>query len=751
MVDLNAQRGQVLAAVAELQTAVNGQIAGQDVIDAKVAVATTKATEAGTQAAIATQQAQLADAKAVLAAGYAAAASPSFPTSFVFVDSVGGNDANDGRTHVTRVKTLAVAQAIALAYGNGVNVRLLAGSVWRETLDLSTLTEASVEGYGDLIRYGLPVVRGDDVITTTWRNSTTRGDAYTEVYSLPPRDFDITDGQAGIPPSVYEDNVIMNWVTATTLAACQATPGSFFHDGSKFNVDGVTVYIHPTGSTNPATNGRVYSVTERDWAIRIGNRSAVRFLEPINQAHDNGAINAPDDCIIENVLCHGNIIHPILAGSGVMRNCIAWVEKIDGRHPGGFLLEFFRTNTDAGKVGIYQNCMAIAPPGYTGDGFGGHTLAGFSSPDAHYFSYIGMFDCAAINCGINWADMIKGRMERVYSQDGRVRMIPGNPTASVEIIDLYCVRTGINSEVFLDAGSFSQSGGGNVKVDGLRAYATGGWAATAGITGYNVDITNSHIVVDVTDKQFAPQFFRNTSSDLKRFSLRGTIFENRGWANAYWYYFTASPTELYAADRNVFSGYGSWITNAGSYTTLAALRAAAGTETVSLIGNYETGSDLIGTAASFVGTGWTLSGDGWDQSGAGNGNTHRLQFLGSQAGVTATLRITVTGAGRIDVRDGGTNIATNLAAGTYAYTRTWAGAPAVAPRGSAVRVQDVSWFVMDTRLPVQAVDPANGDWQVIGNTDRAAAGVRRHPLYLKGEIPQSLPECRAWVLRQVRR
>jgi hypothetical protein len=656
-----------------------------------------------------------------------------------FVDSVNGDDANDGTTQLTAFQSLS---ALPTPY-QGMRIALMAGSEWRETLDTSSVSGVTIQGYGSLATNGLPVIRGDDVVTDTWLTSVDRSDANTNVYSLAAQDFAFPIGQSGLPPNVYENDVIMTW--ASSLAACQATPGTFYHDATFSNVTGITVYIHPTGSTNPNSNGREYSLTTRTWACRVGNNSTIRLVEGINQAHDNGGINGGDDCVIDLCLAHGNILHPILTGSGVQKRSVVWVEKIDGRGAGGFLLEFFRV--DGGKRGVWDRCMAIAPEGYVGSGFGGHTGAAFGDPNPDQYEFIGLYDCILYNCGLNFADIVEGVAERCYSHNGRFRFVTGNSTATVRITDLYSYKslTAAVAGAIVDPGSLTQSGGGLATIDGLRAYCEGAWDGTA-LSGYNVDVTGSHIVYNPTDKTALIDFYRN-SADVKRFTMNGTILESYGYPGSLFYRTSSAATELFDADDNVFMGYGRWQVGGTVYRTLAALQSGVTVDEASVYGNLETGTDQIGTSQSILGTGWTNNGDGtWSQDGTGSGATHRLQFLGSQAGVTATLRFTVSGVGSVDARDGGSNIQTALTAGDYEFTRTWGGAPALAPRGNACTISNVEWFVVGSTLPIRATDPATNDFTVIGDT---TAGVKRHPDYpLIAQIPTSLQECRDWIIAQ---
>ena len=89
----------------------------------------------------------------------------------VHVDAVFGNDAHEGGL-ASPLATLAAASAAALTSGDNAVVLLKAGSVWRETLDLSSFAGVTVAAYGDVATDGLPVVDAADVLTGAWETST---------------------------------------------------------------------------------------------------------------------------------------------------------------------------------------------------------------------------------------------------------------------------------------------------------------------------------------------------------------------------------------------------------------------------------------------------------------------------------------------------------------------------------------------------------------------------------------------------
>lgn len=670
-------------------------------------------------------------------------------TPDVYVDATSGDDADHGRAPDAPVQTLARAQGIALAQGDGAIVWLKAGEEWRETLDLSTIA-ATVRYWGDVSTLGLPFVRGDDAISSgVWQDSTDRADANTNVYSLAATDYDISTGQAAIPPHVYEDGTIMTW--AASLAICQSTPGSFYHDGSFSSVSGVTVYIHPTGSGDPASNGREYSYSARDWCVRVGEGGAIIGVKAANSAHDNGPINSSDTVTIDGCFAYGQPLHPILTGGGVQRNSIAWVDKIDGRHAGGYLFEFF--NVEGGKSGLWENCMAIAPAGYLGDGFGGHTSAVLADPDSDRFTSIRMVGCYAINCGINFDDLVDGETRGVYSQNGRFRIVSGSATGVVKHIDPYVVRTTNVAGNLIDGGALSTSGGGQVQIEGLRAYCSGTFDQPA-LGGYDVKIRNSVIVVEPDDTEQTVNFFRNTSGSFKRLDARGCDFELRGYGTARFLYASTAASTSLAMDQMSYAGDFEVIYNGSTYTDLASWQAAEGTDDLSQALVQAEGTDLVGlTTGLFKGTNWTENGDGtWDEDGTGtNTGTARLQFIANTVPREMVFRFTSSGPGMLNVIDGTTAIESDLSAGTHEIKRVWTGNVSVRPAAASSGANTVSAVELRDLAPLatRAVSPSEGDFAVIGEPSTARVGLRRHGDWGLDFLPQTRAEAEGWVIRQL--
>lgn len=230
-----------------------------------------------------------------------------------YVDSVNGDDGNNGTSPYTPFRTFSALPALI---GNE-NISLACGSMWLEQLDISV----------DGVRIGAyvppqtgataqPIIDCSDVVTT-WLDSTDRADANTNVYSKA-----ITTNTTGTITFINIFENAANLVNVSSLALCQSTVGSYFV--SSHTSATPTVYIHPTGSTDPDTNGNVYRVTTRRHAITAANRiNIILFdLEMRRPLHHDGVAKTGRNSTIHNcTFVDGNLHHLLFGGGSLVEDC----------------------------------------------------------------------------------------------------------------------------------------------------------------------------------------------------------------------------------------------------------------------------------------------------------------------------------------------------------------------------------------------------------------------------------------------
>lgn len=223
----------------------------------------------------------------------------------IFADSVAGSDTATGLAYPRAKLTLTAAQA--LLGSSTSRLALISDSAWRETLDMGTDRTLVSTGTGEI-----PVVNGADIVTT-W---TAEGTA--NVWQKTGWSHDLTSTNRLI---VVEDGTILKRVA--NAATCSSTAGSFVDvkgsDGST-----VTLKIHPTGSGNPNTNGKVYEATKRLYALKSDDALAVAGpIETRNAGSNNGSLVslAPAD-LVNRVLAVNGTKHNLFGFN--VRDCIGY-------------------------------------------------------------------------------------------------------------------------------------------------------------------------------------------------------------------------------------------------------------------------------------------------------------------------------------------------------------------------------------------------------------------------------------------
>lgn len=223
-----------------------------------------------------------------------------------YVDSVNGSDSNNGLSPATAKQTIAGLPTLAA----GDSVGLARGSSWNEQLTIS-VANIRVGAYGSGAK---PVLDASDVHNSGWVQDGT----FTNCWS---KSITFTSYEAAGRITVFEDGAFL--AKRTTLADCNANPGSYY--ASNFSPTGAqTVYIHPSGSGNPNTNGKEYRVPVRAHAIDAHGQAGVILdgIEARRGFHKDGAIKTGDDSVVRGCVANYGTIHNLYVGEGsLIENC----------------------------------------------------------------------------------------------------------------------------------------------------------------------------------------------------------------------------------------------------------------------------------------------------------------------------------------------------------------------------------------------------------------------------------------------
>ena len=297
-----------------------------------------------------------------------------------FVDSVYGNDANDGRSKRTAFATLNKLRQSPLT--SGETTYLARGSFWRESL-VGLPAGSEVRTYGSGPR---PIIDGSDVAPNQAFRKT---DGFTNVYEIAwTHDFTIDGGKTA--HRVWENDNRLRRVL--DLASCDATPGSFYAEPPTAGGPD-TVYVHASDSSDISSNGQVYELTRRLWAVQLYTHREHAFVYGLHtrrNAHADGSLVV--DGLISDCLAEDGRVHNIFI-RGIAENSTAWKIEPPTVYGGATMFVTYEHLADLPGV-VYRNCKAIGDgdaigaTGATNDvytiGFYGHTSNGFKFGTAIY-------------------------------------------------------------------------------------------------------------------------------------------------------------------------------------------------------------------------------------------------------------------------------------------------------------------------------------------------------------------------------
>lgn len=236
----------------------------------------------------------------------------------LFVDSVLGDDLNTGKTSHQPLKTLA---ALSAALSNGARVGLKRGSYWEEQLNTAAYSDVLIDDYGDAAD-PMPKIDTSGVANNANFSATP---ATTNVYEIS-WTHAITTVISFL--RVWEDGDALTF--ATSVANCDATPGSCWYSGQAQANNPLTVYVHPKGSTIPTSDGKEYRLSRRDHAIQLGDRNTVRDIFCDKNCHNDGLISSSKiGCRVERCITrwggkHHSVLQPDAGADVAWIGCIAY-------------------------------------------------------------------------------------------------------------------------------------------------------------------------------------------------------------------------------------------------------------------------------------------------------------------------------------------------------------------------------------------------------------------------------------------
>lgn len=450
----------------------------------------------------------------------------------IYANSATGSDTNDGLTDATPLQNLSAVKAAAVAHGSGVRIALARGSHWREELDLRSIENASVHGVGDPL-LPLPKIDCSDIALG---GSFTKTGGRTNVYQI-----SVAHALSGSAPftarwfRAWEDGERLKWVASVEL--CDAEAGTFHCPDQGALTNPVVVYVHPTGSGSPVSNGKLYEFSARDSALHVGPGYDVRDLHTTRNTHKDGSFRSYYSVgRATRVLASDGLIHNLWIGAGgTAEGCVAYdCEPSTWRS--GTAATLFITFVPEGSplTTSYKDCTAYsAQESSAHDGFYSHTNGGENK--LARIEHVGTrtFGC----CNI-----MAGDTTELYVKDAFIEHFPSRADVTTSISCWYGDLSVENATIINGARAFGGSYG-HVLVRDVRFYSP------AGVSG-GLFWTNSAEIEDSTFVFNPPPGF-NWNVYQYGAGYGAKVGRNCAYENTLWRTLQVASGETIESDFNV--------------------------------------------------------------------------------------------------------------------------------------------------------------------------------------------------------
>lgn len=305
-----------------------------------------------------------------------------------FVDSVNGDDGNDGTAPNTAFATLGALPEITA----GMRIALANGSHWDEQLTIA-VDNVIIEAYGSGAR---PIL---DCSTVYANASFSKTGGRTYVYQV-----NITTNYVSGEPSfvgVWEDDTRL--VNVASLALCDSTAGSYYV--ASHAATSITLYVHAADNSDITANGKVYEIADRGFGIYATNANSLtlRGLHCRRNYSNAGSIKAGRyariyDCVVEDGNSHNIYVKDGSLCDGVHATGIYYT--------GSMSMFVYNENVAIGAGVTFRNCIADNKGVYSiAEGFYGHINTS-GSFGAVLFDGCQAEDLAIAYDGVSWDTFI---------------------------------------------------------------------------------------------------------------------------------------------------------------------------------------------------------------------------------------------------------------------------------------------------------------------------------------------------------
>lgn len=375
-----------------------------------------------------------------------------------YVDSVTGSDANDGLTDTTPFEHIS-----AIPMANGTDIYLARDSVFLESFDGTPYSGCRIFAYGagklPIFDCADPAVNASFVVDGTHAN--VYNQTLTYVADLP-----------GHYLSMWEDGARLFYVD--DKATCQATPGSWTAveaDGLSEVTGSQTFSVHPYGSTNPTTDGKLYEYSARDFGVVTGSGWSVNDIRTKRQINNNGSFVLGVNSVANGCIFEDGVKHNAFGESNTTFNdCIVFKCDFPNRtNLTGFVS--FEVNP-SGKSTNYNRCIALMEEDkYDYALANGTSILGFychsDGAPGHNWDVVNYTDCATKLCTEGMAVADTNVLNDIRNLIESASIGINANAVTVNSIDAY-IRDGDGKRLLR-----GYTGGTDGIIDGLRIYSVG--------------------------------------------------------------------------------------------------------------------------------------------------------------------------------------------------------------------------------------------------------------------------------------
>lgn len=274
------------------------------------------------------------------------------PHYFVNYDSTaGGTGTTSATTGADRAfPSLANLSSVLGASIVGKTIAVKGGpTIRRDGIDATVRDYVSIIGYDGLVR-----LDGTDVVPNA---SFTVDGTYPACYNVT---LPITYNAVNSWARMWEGGKPLKRVASK--AACDATAGTYFAyllNGTPTN-GSVTVTIHPYGNTNPVSDGKLYEISAREYAVGVDDNCLIHGIYGRRTASHNGAFRTHRNHRTSRLLAEEGTLHNSVFGDGETQDWIG-VNCVDNEYnSGAIMLTNFVNASPASMEATNTRCEMIA-------------------------------------------------------------------------------------------------------------------------------------------------------------------------------------------------------------------------------------------------------------------------------------------------------------------------------------------------------------------------------------------------------